>query len=109
MNYINLYSWRAQGRAFTRLKNYRADSNSRSQPNNSILRNFIFREPQVVISSMPEDDFGIKPCSVTVPYTKDNHLMNELESKLIETNNIEKILSDGHILHWVLKGNFNKI
>ena len=29
--------------------------------------------------------------------------MNELESKLIKTNNIEKILSDGHILHWPWK------
>lgn len=58
---------------------------------------------------MSKDDFDIKPYVITVPFTKNNHFMNELESQLIKTNDIEKILSDGHILHWALKGNLKKI
>lgn len=74
MNYINLYSWRAQ----------------------------------VVISSMPEDGFEIKPYTITVPFSKDNRFMNELEFQITKTNDIEKILSDGHILHWALKDSFDE-
>ena len=58
---------------------------------------------------MPEDGFEIKPYTITVPFSKDNRFMNELESQLSKTNDIEKILSDGHILHWALKGNLKKI